>query len=231
MEVYKPEKRKEFPEWVKNPGYLPTLEELKQLKEDRLWDDFVHHNFNGSEFQILTKEFIDSLSDALSAEIERLPKDTAHILEVGAGNGRLTHFLQEAFEKKNTGKTVSFKAADNFSWDDQVSGSLGSPFWIRKIFPVDAMSVEEALKGNPDIVIVSWMPRDEDWTELFRRNPAIQSFIMIGKEEDCGTEVSWLSDDTFQRSDVEALGNVCWSDFVPGQGGSKVAIFSRQKQN
>lgn len=227
--AYTPEKRKEFPKWVKNPGYLPTLKELKDLKEDRLWDDFVHHNFNGSEFQILTKEFVDSLAYAILKEIERLPKDAVNILEVGAGNGRLAHFLEEALENKNKNKNISLKAADDFSWDNQMGGSMGSPIWIRKIFPVDALPVAEALKNNPDIVIVSWMPRDEDWTKLFRENPSVQSFIMIGREEDCGTEASWLSDDVFQRSDIVAGGNVCWSDFIPGEGGSKVSVFSRQK--
>lgn len=231
MEFYKPEKPRLFPEWVKDPKYLPTMEDLKALRQQGLWDDFIHHNPNGNEFQILTKEFVDSLSKYLSAEISSLPKESVSVLEVGAGNGRLTYFLKEALEQEIKDKQIIFKAVDDFSWDDKMGASLGAPYRIKKIFDVEQLSAAEALNTEPDIVISSWMPKDEDWTSLFKKNKKLHSFILVGKEDDCGTEKSWQPDDEFERNDIDVEGSVCWSDIFPGLEHSKAAAFLRRSDN
>jgi len=200
------------------------LQDLKGLERDGLWEDLKHHNPHGFEFQILTKEFIKSFSDFLAEEINKIPKEKLNILEVGAGNGRLTYFLKEAIKDKAINKEIVFRAIDDFSWD-----SDDQPFfWTKKIFPVENISVEESIKSNPDIVISSWMPKDEDWTVNFRTNPNIQEFILIGTEMDCGNKNSWVADENFKRKEVPTHGNVCWTDFAPrDEGKSKVFAFSR----
>lgn len=229
MEKLEQRQPKLFPEWAWNPQYLPSMEDLKNLQEQNLWTELVHHNPHGNEFQILTQEFIDSLSDFLSGEIETLPQKSISILEVGAGNGRLTHFLKEAILKKIKDKEVAFKAVDDFSWHNSFGG--GGPIQIKKIFDVEEISAEEALKDNPDIIISSWMPKDKDWTKLFRDNKAVKTFILIGEESNCGTKASWKSDKNFQRNGLEVEGSVSWSDFIPGENRSKVAAFIRNQKN
>lgn len=110
-----------------------------------------------------------------------------------------------------------------------MGGSLGTPFWIKRIFPVEEISTEEAMKNNPDVVISSWMPAEEDWTKLFRENESVQTFILIGREHDCGTEDSWQADENFQRNDIKIDGSVSWGDMSPHETKSQVAIFSREK--
>ncbi|EKD65967.1 MAG: hypothetical protein ACD_49C00072G0004 [uncultured bacterium (gcode 4)] len=217
-----------FPEHIKNPWYLMGLDELKKLYKQGLWDDYVHHNPNWSEFQILTKEFINSLSNFLVEKIESIPEKLINILEVGAGNGRLTYFLKNTIVEKLKNKKIKYDAIDNFSWDNKMSGSLGTPYWIKRIFDVIEMSVDSIQINEFDIIISSWMPKNEDWTKYFRKNNTVKIFILIWKEEDCGLDTSWQSDNNFERVDVDVEGSVCWSDFIPGMNKSKVVAFLRK---
>lgn len=223
MEGIKQEKQGFFPEWVYDPGYIPSMEDLKKLNRDRFWDDFIHHNPNGSEFQILTKEFLESFTDFLVTQISKIEGDTIDILEVGAGNGRLTHFLKEVLPKKITDKKLEFMATDNFSWDDNLVGNT-VPFLIKKIYDVEKIPVLEAIKKNPDIVISSWMPGGEDWTKLFRETNSVKAFVLIGKEEHCGTASSWKEDQNFRKFDVPVEGSVSWDNKLSPDSGSKSKV-------
>ena len=231
MEGHGQEKPKIFPEWVRDPDYLPTIDDLRTLHSQQLWDDFVHHNPLGSQFQIYTKEFVDSFAKFITDKIKEQTKKEIAIMDVGAGNGRLTHFLEETIGNQIKDKIIKFSAIDDLSWDNKISSSGGSPFWIQKNFKVEELSIEEALKNDPDIVVCSWMPKDEDWTKFFKENINIKIFIMIGEENECGTESSWQPDKDFIRVDVAVDGNVCWSDLYPGRSNSKVAAFIRKSKS
>jgi len=107
--------------------------------------------------------------------IEQNKKQIIKILEVGAGNGRLSYFLKQALEKKIPGK-FSIVATD----------SLGRSL-IKQDFAVEKKDAIFAVKENePDIVIasfVSWMENPEnDWTPNSQDVPYIKEYILIGPE-------------------------------------------------
>ncbi|HBA44683.1 TPA: hypothetical protein DEG21_05410 [Patescibacteria group bacterium] len=119
------------------------------------------------------------MSNFLVEKIESIPEKLINILEVGAGNGRLTYFLKNTIVEKLKNKKIKYDAIDNFSWDNKMSGSLGTPYWIKRIFDVIEMSVDSIQINEFDIIISSWMPKNEDWTKYFRKNNTVKIFILI----------------------------------------------------
>ena len=220
-----------LPRWTNKPEFLPSTEDLIELYRRHLWMDFACHNPLGSLFQIPTKELIDSLGDVLTEEIERLNQSEVKITELGASNGRLTHFLKQTLEERIKNKPLHIKGVDDFSWDEneEIRSCNGSPYWLRRIFEVEETSMENAINENPDIVISSWMPPHEDWTKLIRSNPNVKVFILIGNPEQCGTEDAWLPDENFERKDLNIKGSICFSDSSPHCAHeSIVALFVRK---
>lgn len=127
---------------------------------------FSNHGFRQCE--IMTAEYIDALAAYLHAQLGAL--ETATVLEVGAGNGRLTHFVGEAFRRSST-KDVTFVATDAYGRVADESGA----------FPVERMSAEEAVEAyKPQIILCSWMSIADDWTPAFRA-PSVQEYILIGE--------------------------------------------------
>ena len=214
--------------WTYNPNYLPSIKDLNLLRQKGLWNDFIHNNPLGMPFQILTQEFINSFSSFVLQIIQNINNENINIMELGASNGRLTHFLKQFILQQPTSKSISFKAIDDFSWDKRFFAT-GDPIYIKKIFEVTNMSVATAMKENPNIVITSWMPHNEDWTEHMRKNPSVEIFILIGNENDCGNQYSWSSDTDFERIDMNIEGSICWEDIHPEQKTSYVSVFLRRK--
>jgi hypothetical protein len=107
--------------------------------------------------------------------MEKNQKQPIKILEVGAGNGRLSYFLEQSLEKKVPGK-FSIIATDSFGWSS-----------ITKDFDVQKKDAITAVKEiEPDIVIasfVSWMDNPEnDRTPNSLNTPNIKEYILIGPE-------------------------------------------------
>src|SRR5580704_13815656 len=95
-------------ERLKEPNYLPPYEGLKKLAEgltdehgrfDSLADTVRWGEFLDNEhvYEIFTREYIEKFANYLSERIQTLAKDKQPlvVLEVGAGNGKLTRFLRE----------------------------------------------------------------------------------------------------------------------------------------
>lgn len=219
----------QLPTWTREPGYLPSMRDIFDLRRVGKLDDFIAHNPLGSEFQIPTKEFVESLAAMLGEMIRKIEGDQVKILEVGAGNGRLAHFLKTAIAAR-TDKTVEYRAVDDYSWDDKPQ-VFNHPFWIRRLFPVEEISYDEALKGDPNIVVSSWMPHEHDWTQKIRSTESVKAFVLIGNDEKCGTKASWEADEQFKKTTPLVPGSVCWEDFaIPSTGSrtSTVALFERK---
>ena len=157
------------------------------------------------QFQFWTREYIAELGDYLIQRCEGLANVT--ILEVGAGDGLLTALLQDYVQNhatmrnrrthaKRAGKgtkwhrikhppsTPKFVATDNESWS------------IRKKATVMKMDYQQAMEtyavedgGGALIVLCSWMPMNDDWTAVFRKNSAVVEYILIGEADDgqCGS--------------------------------------------
>lgn len=136
-----------------------------------------------SIFEIFTEEYIDKFGRYLAQRAESLgatAKKPITILEVGAGSGKLSHFLQKKLDEIAPGK-VKVIATDNGSW----SG-------IKKPFPVEAINQRDALsKYKPEIVISSWMPPHTDWTASFRAAPSVNEYLLIGWSDDGVTGKKW----------------------------------------
>jgi len=167
-------------EKLKDPTYLPSRQEIINALIGRdewpdKWIEFFHTE-NNPTFEIFTKEYIEQLGNYLIEQSTQLQARAgeATILEVGAGNGRLTHLLQEHLKRSNQ-KNIHIIPID--------IGTYG----IKPLFPVELLEHMSALeKYQPQIIISCWMANGSDQTPDFRANPAVQEYILIGDDTCCG---------------------------------------------
>lgn len=170
--------------------YLPDFEEIhkgfKQLdrSESGNWmmhDDFDKYCKENNLFEIFNKEYIRLLANYLKERIEQYgatPEKPITILEVGAGNGRLTHFLDKAVRKLEIADLVSMKAIDNGKWE------------IKPMVNVRKMETEEALERyQPTIVVSSWM--FGNWTDKIAQCQSVKEYILIGEPQICAGEEAY----------------------------------------
>ena len=172
----------EMREKLRDPSFLPFYSQLSQHFENvggngfdpewKKWRDFCWNNEH--IFEIWTKEYIHAFVSYLAKRVEELggtKEFPTVILEVGAGNGRLTHFLSEKLNELIPGK-VKIIASDSGGWG------------ISPTFPVENIPHNEALvKHKPKIVIFSWMPYEYDCTDDFRSTKSIDEYILIGETD------------------------------------------------
>lgn len=137
------------------------------------WEEFI---FAEGEpiYEIFNEEYINAFADYFVGKIEEHGASEDQplvILEIGAGNGRLHHFLQQKLEEKAPRKTKVF-ATD--------SGTMA----LKNDFPVEQLTHDEALKKySPDIVIFSWMPFGVDCTKDIRQFDSVKEYILIGEAD------------------------------------------------
>jgi len=103
------------------------------------------------------------------------------ILELGAGTGRLSHFLNLELQRMLSSECLyELFAADDGSWRMPYRFSIVETFDYR-----EALRIYE-----PDMVLVSWMPHQVDWSEAIRRSPKCKEYILIGEKGGC-TGAEW----------------------------------------
>lgn len=195
---------RELKERMLDPAYLPTQSEIREaFKTDDEWDDFCQSRENPI-YEFLNEEFIDKLSDYLSVRCaEQTGERPIVILEAGAGNGRLSHFLREKLEKKIPGK-FELHATDSGEWE------------LKTAFPVEQLDHKTALERyKPDMVIYSWMPYNEDMTADFRAVESVREYILIGEHGGCCGQ-PWLT-----------WGLDIWPDYGDGSDGKEIAPFEK----
>lgn len=136
--------------------YFPEIDaRFHSISEIRDYRSGVDIN---QQFQFFNKEFNDTLFNQLNIY--------KNVLEVGAGNGMLTHVLRK--------RGLSITACDDFSWKQ--SYKKYCPDMLR-------MNYEEALKKvSPDCVISCWMPYGENWSIDIRKTPSVKAYFIIGEE-------------------------------------------------
>jgi len=120
-------------------------------------------------YDLFTDEYVQGLADHL--------KGRRLVLEVGAGSGRLSHLL-----RKKLGSKTEVIATDSGSWS-RMRGHRAK-YSVVKCDYESALSVYE-----PDVILTSWMPMNQDWTSLFRKKKSCEEYILIGNPESCGK--SW----------------------------------------
>lgn len=136
-------------------------------------------------FEFFTKDYIDKFGKYLRERVYDIASkkntDSITILEVGAGSGVLGHFLQNdsPLMKLAPGVNVEYVATD--------SGI--AKLHVNSNFQVLKANYSAALMNfQPDIVICSWMPMNEDWSVFFRQFRSVYEYILIGEFDDgcCG---------------------------------------------
>lgn len=215
-----------------NHNFLPRYKQVEKFFDSWMqWYDFC---FNSKKpiFEILTEEYLNALTNYCAKRIERYGASTKNpllILEVGAGSGRLSYFLQKKLNELISGM-VKVVATD--------SGKLN----IKPEFAVEKATCKQALKKyQPDIVLCSWMPYQIDFSADFRQTDSVKEYILIGETDGgcCGDDWNtwgYLSSskdnqknktenltpyqaDGFIRKDLVELSRfqICRTDF-PGMG-------------
>ncbi|MDB5237018.1 MAG: hypothetical protein JWL88_120 [Parcubacteria group bacterium] len=170
-------------ERLRNPEYLPKRQEITDAfdpddwgSKEGSWYAFCFDERNPT-FEFLNEEFLDAFSSYLHQRMQELGGSANYpitILEVGAGNGRLSHFLQQKLDAISLG-TCKVIATDSGEW--KLNDSL----------PVEKLNHIEALeKYEPQIVLFSWMPLGQDTSKDFRAAQSVQEYILIGDTECCG---------------------------------------------
>lgn len=194
---------------LKDPLFLPSFEELSEQLERIPWSGpewEAWYKLCKDEkrpiYEFWTKEYIDALGSYLAERIEELrgtEENPVIILEAGAGNGRLSHFLEEQIEKRSKGKGRII-ATDSGAWDD-----------IEQSFPVERLAAKEAAeKYKPRIVITSWMPFHLDYTSDIRKQRSVEEYLLIGEAdgECCGDPwETWGRPDAFDDEEWERQRN------------------------
>lgn len=168
----------------KDPSFLPSLKETEQFfgpgsKGNAAFQEFCRlHRI----YEFLTKEYVEALSEYLIERVKQLLDKQSKpitILEVCAGDGRLSYYLQQLLEKKIPGQ-FTYVASDSGEWH------------IKPLFPVLRLDHEQTLQViQPDIVMCAWMPKGKDLTADFRDCQRVQEYMLIGNPTECGDP--WLT--------------------------------------
>lgn len=204
------------------------------------------YNKESPIFELFTMEFVNLLAEYLSQRVEAyyaMQKQQVLILEIGAGDGRLTHFLRLRLYTLIPGK-VQIVATDSGLWKS-----------IRPVFPVESLDYRKALKiYQPGIVLCSWMMYQRDWTAAIRAIPSVNEYVLIGEMDEgcCGhpyrtwglssfrdREISDKKDGNFtplyemngfQRYNLDEISRyqICRSDWPDSRFHSKTVSFLRE---
>lgn len=214
-----PELRLKF----RDPEYLPTREEVLQIKR------YMNYSDEFGDHEILSKEFIAELGAQIQKDLHGIlqTQETACVLEVGAGSGRLTHFLSNVVmdglgeEEK---KQVTFVATDS------------SQEQIPSTFHVQSFSTKDAVKElKPTIVITSW-PRVSP-EEIVQDAPWIKEVVVMGEPEVCAGgngNYEWEDVKEFAKKKLQNVTDlqVCRTDYHDTRGTiirhSKTTVFVRK---
>ena len=179
---------KELKEKISDPLQLPSADEVEEfvllMTEGSSTELFTFcRNLEHALFEIYTKEYIEDLANYLIGRAEDLKATwdkPITILETGAGGGRLSHFLKQRLAELEV-SNINIIATDDNSW------KIPSTFAVSKIDYASALE-----EYNPQIIITSWMPLYEDWTEAYRQHDSVDEYVLIGPAQSCcGSEETW----------------------------------------
>jgi len=233
----------ELREKLRDPNFLPNHEQITKAFTN--WEQWREFCFDKEKpvFEFFNEEYLSAFADYFVGKIQEHGASEERplvILEIGAGNGRLSHFLQQKLEERAPGQT-KVVATDSGAWT------------LKSDFPVEQLKHDEAMeKLSPDIVVFSWMPYQEDSSRNIRKFDSVQEYILIGETDGgcCGDEWetwgqswSWDEDDEggekvspyeadgFERDDLDDLSDlqICRTDDPGSYSHSRTVSFKRKK--
>ena len=127
------------------------------------------------QFEIWTKESFQHLLEALQDIVLELRLTYRHrpirILELGAGCGKLAHFIDEQLRAHFGRESLLCIATD----DGRDGYTKDSPFSVTRLSAVEALATM-----SPDIVLLAWQPQETRWTDYIEATPSVEAYIMIG---------------------------------------------------
>lgn len=166
------------------------------------------------ESSVTATTFQDSSDDATADHSNNNPPSTL-VLDVGAGDGLLLHYLQEYYHKtvtrtfkKRGGKLQPHASASSsspphtpameFIATDDGSWRIFAKAKVEKLnvtgaldkYALASKSGSNQRRRRQVIVICSWMPMEQDWTHLFR-DAEVDEYILIGEADDGSCGHNW----------------------------------------
>ncbi len=182
-------------EKLRDLNYLPTREDVYNVFEHydntdinfgdrkRAWNSFCNA-IEPPIFEFFNEGYINALGDYIInrlMKMQDLNNKPFTVLEIGAGDGRLAHFLQKKLNDEMPDK-IKVVASDTGSWK------------IEPTFPVENLSNREALENyKPQIVICSWMPPNVDFSADIRNCDSVKEYLLIGEAAGGCTGDNWLT--------------------------------------
>lgn len=139
----------------------------------------------------LSLYFVDRISSLIARQDAEVP---IPIVEVGAGTGRLSYFLRQSIDRLLPG-CAQFHPID--------SGEDG----IISLAETDILDAAQAMDTyQPSLVICSWMAPKVDLTPIFRGNPSVREYILLGEKACCGKyPETWSAKDGFTAIDLVGI--------------------------
>jgi|GEM_PF-3243088 len=138
-------------------------------------------------YEFHTKEFIAELAQYLDERMLKL--DQKVILEVGAGSGALSHFLNARLKSIGSASRCIATDPDHRPAPRQRCGIAARD----GMYQVECLDCTSALaKYNPAMVLCSWMPMDLDWSDAFRNYA--EEYVLVGESDfgACGhNQLTW----------------------------------------
>lgn len=130
-------------------------------------------------------------------------------LEIGAGDGTLTRFLQA--------QGVQLTATDTHGWNTAVQ----YPGWVIKLDAREAL-----VTYAPEVVICSWPPAQNDFERHVFSTPSVQLYIVIGSRHQFafGNWKDYLHQTNFVLEEDKKLGAL----LLPPELESAVYVFKRK---
>jgi len=136
--------------------------------------------------------------------------DGRSCLEIGAGDGTLTRFIQD--------QGVQITATDNHGWSQAVK----YPDWVNKLDARAALSTY-----TPEVVICSWPPSQNDFERDVFNTVSVQLYIVIGSchQFAFGNWKEYLQQTSFSLEVDKHLGTL----MLPPELESAVYVFHRKQ--
>jgi hypothetical protein len=130
-------------------------------------------------------------------------------LEIAAGDGTLTRFLQA--------QGVQLTATDTHAW----SSAVQYPEWVGKLGAREALAT-----FSPEVVICSWPPAQNDFERHVFNTPGVQLYIVIGSRHRFafGNWKDYQQQTTFDLQEDTQLSSL----LLPPELESAVYVFRRR---
>lgn len=158
-------------------------------------------------YQFWTKEYIQYLGDYLLKQTMARKGGETTILDIGAGDGLLIHYLRQYISNKSRRNNLimpTMVSTDDGSWGIFAKAQVEKLDVDQSLQKYRHTASENHSNDNQLIVLCSWMPQGVDWSERFRQY-GVDEYILIGESDDgsCGDNwKTWGNIDFLPSNDV-----------------------------